>query len=263
MILDEILRFRRDDVEQAKRLTPVEQLRDRPGYDAPRRGFRTALAASPRAIIAEVKKASPSKGIIRADFHPVEIARTYAAAGATAISILTEERHFQGRLEFLAAIREAVSLPLLRKDFLFDAYQLHEARAWGADAILLIVAALEDGPLRELMAIAAEIGLDALVEVHDEAEVERALAAGADLIGINNRDLRTFVTTLATTEHLAARCGDTALVVSESGINTAADIERLERSGVHTFLIGEALMREPDPGSKLRQLLATAASPNP
>ncbi len=256
MILDQILRHRRDDVEQAKRSVSVEQLREQESYRAPRRGFRAALANSPRAIIAEVKKASPSKGVIRADFHPVEIARSYAGAGASAISVLTEERHFQGSLEFLRAIRAAVSLPLLRKDFLFDAYQVHEAKAWGADAVLLIVAALEDGPLRDLMGLAREIGLDVLVEVHDEHEVERARAVGADLIGINNRDLRSFVTTLATTEQLAPLCGDDALVVSESGINTPEDIRRLERIGVHTFLIGESLMRETDPGVKLRQLLA-------
>lgn len=256
MILDQILRYRREDVEQAKRSVSVEQLREQESYRAPRRGFRAALANSPRAIIAEVKKASPSKGVIRADFHPVEIARSYAAAGASAISVLTEERHFQGSLEFLRAIRAAVPLPLLRKDFLFDAYQVHEAKAWGADAVLLIVAALDDGPLRDLMGLAREIGLDVLVEVHDENEVERARAVGADLIGINNRDLRNFVTTLATTENLAPLCGDDALVVSESGINTPEDIRRLERIGVHTFLIGESLMREADPGVKLRQLLA-------
>lgn len=258
MILERIVEFRRADVAEAKQRVSVADLEATELYCAPRRDFREALSSRTRAIIAEVKKASPSKGVIRADFDPVAIARSYDGAGAAAISVLTEERHFQGRPEFLMAVREATSRPLLRKDFMFDPYQLHEARAWGADAILLIVAMLEDALLSDLRQQAEAMGMAALVEVHDRTELERAQRSGATLIGINNRDLRTFVTTLETTESLVAdrRPGD--LLVSESGIHTRADIERLERSGVTAFLIGESLMRVDDPGSKLRELLAGA-----
>lgn len=258
MILDRIVEFRRADVAEAKQRVSVADLEARELYRAPRRDFRAALSSRVRAIIAEVKKASPSKGVIRADFDPVAIARSYEQAGAAAISVLTEERHFQGRPEFLTAVREATDSPLLRKDFLFDSYQLYEARAWGADAILLIVAMLEDALLSDLRQQAEAMGLAALVEVHDRSEMERAQRSGATLIGVNNRDLRTFVTTLETTEALVADRRPEDLLVSESGIHTHADIERLERSGVTAFLIGESLMRVDDPGSKLRELLAGA-----
>lgn len=256
MILDEIVRHRRADVASARATVPESVLRDSAVYREPRRGFLAALRRPGRHVIAEVKKASPSKGVIRADFDPLAIAREYAASGASAISVLTEERHFQGKGEYLTAIRAAVPVPLLRKDFLFDPYQVTEARALGADAVLLILAMLDEALFLELQSAAGETGLDVLVEVHDEDELERALAAKAPLIGVNNRDLRTFATSLAVSERLAARVGSAAVLVAESGIDSPADIARLERCGVSRFLIGETLMRAPHPGEKLRQLLA-------
>lgn len=256
MILDDIVRDKRAELERAKATVPLAELQQRPLFRTARHGFRVALAARRRAVIAEVKKASPSRGIIRADFDPVAIACDYADNGAAAISVLTEARYFQGHLDHLAAIRRAVAVPLLRKDFLFDAYQLYEARAFGADAVLLIVAILSDALLQELLWLAEELNLTALVEVHDRAELERALRASARLLGINNRDLRTFHTTLATTERLMPAVPPDGLVVAESGIENVADIERLERVGVRAFLIGESLMRAPDPGARLRELLA-------
>ena len=255
MILDEIVRHRREDVARARSAHPEGALRQWPLYREERRGFLAALERPGRHVIAEVKKASPSKGIIRADFDPVAIAREYAAAGASCISVLTEERYFQGRGEYLGAIRSAVAMPLLRKDFLFDPYQVVEARALGADAVLLILAMLDEPLFRELSAAALDEGMDALVEVHDEAELDRALAGGARLVGVNNRDLRTFETSLAVTERLAARAGGAALLVAESGIDGPADIVRLERCGVCRFLVGESLMRAPSPGARLRELL--------
>jgi len=255
MILDDIVRDKRADLEAVRVRVPVAALRDRPLFHAPRQPLRPALEAHRRAIIAEVKKASPSRGVIRPDFDPVRIATSYAANGATAISVLTEERYFQGHLDYLAAVRGAVAVPLLRKDFLFDTYQLYEARAYGADAVLLIVAILSDTLLRELLRLADELNLTALVEVHNRPELDRALDSGTRLIGINNRDLHTFHTTLATTEALLPAVPPEACVVAESGIDTIADLERLERGGVHAFLIGEALMRAPDPGARLRTLL--------
>jgi indole-3-glycerol phosphate synthase len=222
--------------------------------EAPR-GFRRALESAPRPrVIAEIKRRSPSRGEIRADFDAAACARAYAGAGAAALSVLTDERYFGGSLAVLAQVREAVSLPLLRKDFIVDAYQVDEARVHGADAVLLIAAALDPGALRGLAAHAEAIGLDALVEVHDERELEAALAAGADLIGINNRDLRTFEVDLGVTERLAGKLPEGCVVVSESGIFTARDWERLEAAGAHAFLVGEALMRESDVGAALRRL---------
>ncbi|MBX3026063.1 indole-3-glycerol phosphate synthase TrpC [bacterium] len=256
MILDDIIAARRGDIAAAKRARPLSALREQPGWAQPRRGFAAALRARRPAVIAEVKKASPSKGVIRADFDPVAIAGRYAACGAAAISVLTEERYFQGAPAHLEAIRAAVEVPLLRKDFIVDGYQVAEARAWGADAVLLIVAALDDGALRDLHAEAVGLGLDVLVEAHTAAEVDRAAAAGATLIGINNRDLRTFVTTLETAERLFPRLPAGVLAVAESGIETAADIARLRRAGYHVFLVGESLMRRADPGAALQALLA-------
>jgi len=257
MILEDIVRDKRTDLEAVRARVPVAALRDRPLFHLPRQPLRPALEARRRAIIAEVKKASPSRGVICADFDPVRIATTYAANGAAAISVLTEERYFQGHLDDLAAVRAAVAVPLLRKDFLFDAYQLYEARAYGADAVLLIVAILSDTLVREFLGLADELHLTALVEVHDRPELDRALRSGARLIGINNRDLRTFHTTLATTEALVPAVPSDTCVVAESGIDTVADLVRLERQGVRAFLIGEALMRAADPGARLRGLLAT------
>lgn len=256
MILDDIIAARRADLATAQRTVPLSALRDRPGWALARRGFAVALRARRPAVIAEVKKASPSKGVIRADFDPVAIACRYAACGAAAISVLTEERYFQGSPAYLEAIRAAVDVPLLRKDFIVDPYQIAEARAWGADAVLLIVAALEDAALRELHAAARELELDVLVEAHTADEVDRAAAAGATLIGINNRDLRTFVTTLETAERLFPRLPAGAVAVAESGIETPADIARLRRAGYAVFLVGESLMRQPDPGAALQALLA-------
>jgi indole-3-glycerol phosphate synthase len=255
MILDEIVRFRRDDVARAIRDTPLKELEQSPTYATPRRGFAQALRRGGVAIIAEVKKASPSRGVIRPEFDPVAIARAYEHAGAIAVSVLTEERFFQGHLDHLGQVRRAVNLPILRKDFLIDPYQVIEARAWGADAVLFIVAILGDPQLDEMLAAAREQGVDALVEIHDERELERALTSGAEIIGINNRDLRTFVTTLETAERLRPLVPASAVPVAESGISSPADIVRLRRAGFDAFLIGECLMRAPDPGMKLRELL--------
>ena len=255
MILDDIVRDKRADLQRTKATLPLADLQQRALFRLPRRALRTALEARHRAIIAEVKKASPSKGVIRADFDPVRIAVRYAESGAAAISVLTEERYFQGHLDYLAAIRHAVSVPVLRKDFIFDPYQLYEARAFGADAVLLIVAILPDALLQELLWLAEELNLSTLVEIHDHAELQRAVRSGARVLGINNRDLRTFRTTLATTEELLPAVPSDAVVVAESGIETPADIERLERLGVGAFLIGEAFMRAPDPGARLAEFL--------
>ena len=255
MILDEIVAARRESLAQAQARVPLGDLERHPAYREPRRGFTARIAGTRPAIIAEVKKASPSRGVIRADFDPVAIARAYAAAGAAAVSVLTEEAFFQGQLEHLEHIREQITLPLLRKDFLIDAYQVVEARAWGADAVLLIVAILDDSQLRDLLAASRQAGLDALVEVHTQPELERALRAGTTLIGINNRDLHTFVTTLATGERLRPLVPPDVTAVAESGIESAADIGRLRAAGFEAFLIGESLMRAPDPGAQLRALL--------
>ncbi len=263
MILDDIVAARRADLARAKREVSLAQLAERAMYAEPRRGFAAQLQRLPLAIIAEVKKASPSRGVIRADFDPVALARAYAAAGAAAISVLTEPRFFQGHIEHLAAIRRAVSLPLLRKDFVVDSYQIAEARAWGADAVLLIVAVLDNPLLRELLAAAGELGLDALTEAHTAAEVERALATGARIVGINNRDLQTFVTNLATAEQLRPLIPADVIAVAESGIESPADIARLQGAGFAVFLVGESLMRAPDPGEQLRRLLAQRETPRP
>jgi indole-3-glycerol phosphate synthase len=260
MILDDILAARRADVARAKHAIPLAALHALPRYGEPRRDFAAALRARRPAVIAEVKKASPSKGVIRADFDPVAIAGAYAAAGAAAISVLTEERFFQGHGDHLAAVRAAVDVPLLRKDFVFDAYQLAEARAWGADAVLLIVAMLDDGQLAELHAGAVELGLAVLVEAHTADEVARAVVAGATLIGINNRDLGTFVTSLTTAEQLRPLVPGGTLTVAESGIETAADVRRMSAAGYDAVLVGESLMRAPDPGAALRVLLAAHPS---
>jgi indole-3-glycerol phosphate synthase len=212
-------------------------------------------------LIAEVKKASPSAGVICPDFDPVEIARKYEAAGASCLSVLTDERFFKGSLHFLRDIRAAVSLPLLRKDFIIDERQILEAIEWGADAILLIVAILEEQALRRFHALATEAGLTVLVEAHDETELDRAVAAGARLVGVNNRDLKTFKVDLGTTERLAARLrkvcqhAEMPLLVGESGIHTRTDVERLARGGAQAILVGESLVRDTDPTAKVRELM--------
>jgi indole-3-glycerol phosphate synthase len=255
-ILDDIVRRCRETVRQAKTLVPQRTLEDRPLYHQARRGFLAALRQRAPAIIAEIKRASPSKGLIRSDFDPVWIAGRYAAAGASALSVLTEEHFFQGSLQYLESIRAAVPIPLLRKDFTIDPYQVSEARAWGADAVLLIAAILDDAALRDLHATARGLDLDVLVEVHSEEELERVRDLGATLIGVNNRDLRTFVTRLATAEWLRPLMPPGVTAVAESGIETPADIARLRRAGYDVFLIGESLMRAPDPGEALAALLA-------
>jgi indole-3-glycerol phosphate synthase len=257
MILDEILAHTREQVQTARRAVPASALRERPAWHEPRRGFRSALAgavATP-AVIAEIKRASPSRGVIREAFDPPAHARRYAAVGAAALSVLTEPRWFQGAPEHLVAARAAVALPVLRKDFLVDPYQVAEARAWGADAILVIAAA-GGGALRgELLAAAREHGLDALVEVHDAGELAWAVDAGATLIGVNNRDLKTFRTTLETTERLAPHVPPGALLVAESGIRWPADVRRMRQAGARAVLVGEAFMAAPDPGAALQELM--------
>lgn len=256
--LDRIVADKREELAAAKRAVPRAELDTRLSGAPAARSFLDALRGPRLSLIAEVKKASPSKGLLRADFDPVDIARRYAEGGASAISVLTDDKHFQGSLGHLTAIREALpdGPPLLRKDFIFDEYQVMEARVHGADAVLLIVAMLEQVLLELLMASVRGLGMTPLVEVHDEAEMQRAAASGAELIGINNRDLRTFDVDLATTERLRPLAPPEAVVIAESGIFTRDDMHRLEAIGVNAVLIGEALVKEPDPGAKVQELLA-------
>jgi indole-3-glycerol phosphate synthase len=256
MILDDILVEKRREIAASKSRCPLADLQARAEWKEQRRGFSGALRAkSGRAIIAEIKKASPSRGVIRANFDPARHARDYEASGATCISVLTDGPFFQGHLDHLAIVRASTRLPILRKDFVLDPYQIAEARAFGADAVLLIVAALDEGALRDLAARAAAEGLDTLVEVHDEHELEIALRAGSDLIGINNRDLRTFETSLDVSRRLAPLVPPGAVVIAESGIRSAADLSSLAAVGVHAFLVGEQLMAAEDPGKALASLL--------
>lgn len=256
-ILATIAEHVRGVIERRRIEVPLEALRDRPLFKATTRGFTRSLTVPGRRIIAEIKRASPSKGLIRGDFNPVSIARNYAAHGAAALSVLTEERFFQGSLQHLENVRTAVDLPLLRKDFIVDPYQMVEAKSYGADAVLLIAALLEPIAIRELREMAEALSLDALIEVHSRNELEAALGAGAKVIGINNRDLRTFEVSLSTTEELASLVPPGTTVVCESGIDRIEAIRRVEKLGVHVFLIGESLMRAPDPGAKLSELLRT------
>jgi indole-3-glycerol phosphate synthase len=253
--LADIVEHVRAVIKQRQGQTPLEALHDRALYHEPTKGFARWLTGGTRRIIAEVKRSSPSRGLIRADFDPVEIARDYASHGASAISVLTEEHFFQGSLAYLEEIKAAVAVPLLRKDFIVDPYQLTEARSYGADAILLIAALLEPRVMRDLREQATALSLDSLVEVHNEKELEGALEAGAEIIGINNRDLKTFEVGLATTERLAPRIPAGTPSVCESGIDHPEQIRQVESWGIHTFLIGESLMRAPSPGKKLEELL--------
>jgi indole-3-glycerol phosphate synthase len=254
-ILTIIAEHVRGVVEHRRRELPLSALRERPLYRAPTRGFANAASGAARRIIAEVKKASPSKGLIRADFDAVAIAKDYASHGACAISVLTEDHFFQGDIHYLEQIRAAVSVPLLRKDFMLDGYQIDEAKSYGADAVLFIAAMLEPSLMRELCQQATALQLDSLVEVHTEKELEAAIDAGAEMIGINNRDLKTFAVSLATTERLAPLVPAGKPAVCESGIDSIEQIRRVEKLGVHAFLIGESLMRAPEPGKKLAELL--------
>ena len=255
MFLETIAEHVRAEVKSRRLRTPVSSLRDRPLFALPTRGFAASLGGSSCRIIAEVKRASPSQGVIRQEFDPVKIARDFAANRASALSVLTEERFFHGSLMYLEQIKEAVPVPLLRKDFILNDYQVLEARSFGAYALLLIVALLDPVLLKELMAQASSLSLDVLVEVHTEGELERALKAGSRLIGINNRDLRTFEVKLGTTERLLSLVPPGIVVICESGIESGEQIKRLEDLGIHAFLVGEALMRALDPGAKLRELL--------
>ncbi len=257
-ILAEILAHKQTEVAAAKAAVPRAELLRRARAQPPTRSLATALRRPPDApprVIAEIKRASPSAGQIRPGAEPGEIARSYHRAGASAISVLTDERFFAGELAFLARVRDAMPLPVLRKDFLIDAYQVVEARAHGADAVLLIVAALSDGQLRELLAAAAEHGLDALVEVHDEVEAARAVAANATIIGVNHRSLATFAIDMSLTERLRPLLPAEAIMVGESGIHDAADLARLAAAGADAVLVGTSLMRADDPGAALAELL--------
>ncbi len=255
-ILDDILTHKRAEVAERRRRTPLAALRDLPLYRAPRRGFRQALAGVPApAVVAELKAASPSRGQLCAVYEPATIARGYAQAGAQALSVLTDERFFRGALAHLTAARDACALPCLRKDFLVDPYQVDEARAAGADAVLVIAAAVQGGLGQELLAAAVAAGLDALVEVHTEAELAWAAGAGASMIGVNNRDLATFTVRLETAEELLPRMPPGTLGVAESGLHAAADLRRMVAAGAQAVLIGEAFMAQPDPGAALAGLL--------
>lgn len=261
-ILEEIVRARAARVEGAKRARPLESvaapLRVK-GAAAGPRPFREALSREGRVnVIAEIKRRSPSKGIIREDFDHLSIARSYGRAGAAAISVLTEEDFFAGSLSYLRDIRQESETPLLRKDFIFDEYQVYEAREAGAAAILLIAAILDDGLLAGLLKLADEVGLDSLVEVHTDEEMGRAARAGARIIGVNNRDLATFGVDMETSLRLARLAPSSAILVSESGINTGEDVRKLARAGFKGFLIGERLMRDPDPGEGLRRIISEA-----
>jgi indole-3-glycerol phosphate synthase len=258
-VLDGILAYKRREVEAAKAACPPRAMRARAEAAPPVRPFAAAISArlarSEFALIAEIKKASPSKGLIRADFDPQALARAYAAGGAACLSVLTDTPSFEGRAEDLTRAREATALPVLRKDFLLEPYQVSEARSWGADCILIILAAVEDATARDLAAAARDFGMDVIAEVHYAGELDRALALETRLIGINNRDLRNFATSLATTEVLAPRVPQDRIVIAESGIASHADLLRLAAAGVGAFLVGESLMRAADVAKATRALL--------
>ena len=259
-VLRRILAHKAGEVAERAERVPLRELGRSVERAAPVRPFaqalREAIGTGRAGVIAEVKKASPSAGVIRAHFDPAAIARSYEAGGAACLSVLTDREFFQGADEHLVAARAACGLPVLRKDFVIDEYQVYEARAIGADCVLLIVAALGDAQLRELAGLAAHLDMDVLVEVHDEEELERALAVDAPLIGVNNRDLRTFRTDLETTLRLRALVPADRLLVTESGVHTREDVAHLRVGGVHAFLVGEAFLRAPEPGEKLRELFA-------
>lgn len=261
-ILDQILSVKADEIAATKKWQDFASLRREVEHDAEARAqirsfansLRHYIAAGKAGVIAEVKKASPSKGVLREDFRPAEIASSYAKHGAACLSVLTDERFFQGAPDYLKQARAACSIPVLRKDFIIDPYQIYQARAWGADCILLIVAALDHGLMRELEACAHEIGMDVLVEVHDADELEAALKLDTALLGINNRNLRTFETTLETTIQLLPQIPENKLVITESAIRTRDDVQRMRDHAVHAFLVGEAFMRAEDPGVELAHL---------
>ncbi|RMG33596.1 MAG: indole-3-glycerol phosphate synthase TrpC [Gammaproteobacteria bacterium] len=257
-ILKKIVARKREEVAERRARTPLEAVKAQAAEAGPVRGFvdrlQEKIAGGEPGVIAEIKKASPSKGVLRQDFHPAEIAVSYADYGAACLSVLTDVDFFQGSDDYLKAARAASGLPVLRKDFMIDPYQVYEARAIGADCILLIVACLADDQMAELNALAGELGMDVLVEVHDAAELERALAIPGRMVGINNRNLRTFEVSLQTTLDLLPRIPEERLVVTESGILVPQDVQLMRENGVHAFLVGEAFMRAPDPGERLAEL---------
>jgi len=257
-ILRRILARKQEEIAARQLVVSIDQLRANAEQASPVRGFRRALQQNltegKSAVIAEVKKASPSKGVIREDFDPVQIARSYQKGGATCLSVLTDEDFFQGHDDYLVAARNACDLPVIRKDFIIDPYQVYEARALGADCILLIVAALDDASLHSLFQLSSELGMDTLVEVHDKAELERAKKLDLSFVGINNRDLRTFETRLSTTLDLLEDLPEGCFVVTESGIHSSDDVALMRANKVNAFLVGEAFMRVPEPGELLSEL---------
>ena len=259
-ILNRILARKAEEIEQRSRVRPLDEVRARAQQQPATRGFVRAierkLQAGDAAVIAEVKKASPSKGLIRKDFDPAAIARSYEAGRAACLSVLTDVDFFQGSNAYLGEARAACRLPVIRKDFIIDPYQVYEARMIGADAILLIVAALEDGPMIEMANLAHELGMDVLVEVHDIDELERALQTDCQLIGVNNRNLRTFEVSLDTSLELKSAMPGDRIMVTESGIASREDVARMRGAGIHTFLVGESFMRQPDPGVALKAMFA-------
>lgn len=258
-ILDTIIENKKIEVQRSKGVRSLESLeRGLSGAPEPR-DFYKALGDGARVrIIAEIKKASPSKGVLREDFDPVKIAISYEQGGAAALSVLTDEKFFMGSLSYLRAVRDAVGIPLLRKDFIIDPYQVYESRLGGADALLLIVSALNDESLGAILGLAHSLGMNAVVEVHDEVELRRALDAGSRIVGINNRDLRTFEVDLGVSVRLSRDIPEGVIIIAESGIGSSADIQMLMEHGVHAFLIGEAFMKAPEPGVALSHLMTSA-----
>ncbi len=259
--LNQLVAEARQRVQKCKQVTDLHELRSRVSRKQTR-GFAPSLRAQRPAVIAELKKASPSKGLIRADFNPVALALQLQEAGASALSVLTEEQHFQGSITYLRDVSAAVNIPVLRKDFIVDEFQIIEARANGADAILLIVAALEDRELAALNDCAKRLELDVLCEVHDEAELERAISLGFDIIGVNSRNLKTFHVDLNTALELGTRIPKSKITVAESGIHTNDDVRKLLNAGFHAMLVGESLMRQPDPSAALKSLLSVQSTEN-